>query len=528
MAATESSKSAGPCHIPFDVADPDLLHFGSYIDGNFVRPSGESTFEVTDPGSGKAWGSCPDCTPSDVERAVASCHATFQSFSKTTPRHRSKLLMSWHQVILSAREDLARILVHETGKPLVEARGEIDYALTFVWWFSGEADRGAHGTTLACAVPDRRALTIKQPVGVAAALVPWNFPFALALRKAAAALAAGCTMVIKTSPETPLTAVAAAILATRAGFPPGALNVLTTSLANTPPVAEALCCHPLIKKVSFTGSTRVGKLIAGLCARNLKKTTLELGGNCPFIVFDDADMEKAMDQVMALKWRHAGQACVTANRLYVQDGVYDKFVDRLVNQTRALKLGHGNADGTTLGALTTPRGLAKAEELYEDAVGKGAKLVLGNGKRESREGYFMAPTILTDMTDGMLMTHEEIFAPILGVYRFATEEEVVQRANDTPLGLASYVFTKNVDRLWRMFESLEAGMIGLVRASESNPRCNEDQTTDMPAQNAGNSSSAEAPFGGIKDSGHGKESGKDVAIDEFLITKTGTMGIDSR
>lgn len=364
--------------------------------------------------------------------------------------------------MLAAKEDLARILVHETGKPLVEARGEIDYALTFVWWFSGEADRGEHGTTMTCAIPGRRALTIKQPVGVAAALVPWNFPIALALRKAAAALAAGCTMVVKTSPETPLTAVTVAHLATQAGFPPGALNVLTTSLENTPAVAEALCLDSRVKKVSFTGSTRVGKLIAGLCAKNLKKTTFELGGNCPFIVFDDANVEQAMEQLMALKWRHAGQACVTSNRLYVQSGIYDGFVEKLISQTKALKLGHGMHEGTTIGALTTPRGLDKAEELYKDAVDKGATAVLGNGKRENGDGYFMAPTILTGMTDKMAMTNEEIFAPVLGVYCFDTEDEVVKRANDTPLGLASYVFTKNVDRLLRMFEGLEAGMIGLV------------------------------------------------------------------
>ncbi|KAM5349640.1 hypothetical protein ACJ41O_006145 [Fusarium nematophilum] len=503
--ATSTAHGSSPYPVPFTLDDNDLLRFNSYVNGQFVPAKDGKTFDVVDPGTGKPWAACPDCSASDVEPAIASSYAAFQSYSKTTPRHRAKLLMTWHQLMLAAREDLARILVHETGKPLAEARGEIDYALTFVWWFSGEADRGAQGTTLSCAIPGRRALTIKQPVGVAAALVPWNFPIALALRKAAAALAAGCTMVVKTSPETPLTAVAVAHLATRAGFPSGALNVLTTSLGNTPAVAEALCLDPRVKKVSFTGSTRVGKLIASLCARNLKKTTFELGGNCPFIVFDDANVEQAMDQLMALKWRHAGQACVTSNRLYVQSGIYDSFVEKLVSQTKALKLGHGMQEGTTMGALTTPRGLDKAEELYQDAVSKGATTVLGNGKRQDGEGYFMAPTILTGMKDNMLMTHEEIFAPVLGVYAFETEEEVVQRANDTPLGLASYVFTKNVDRLLRMFESLDAGMIGL---------------------NVGNSSSAEAPFGGIKDSGHGKESGKDVAIDEFLISKTGTLSIE--
>ncbi|KAI8653670.1 Aldedh domain-containing protein [Fusarium sp. Ph1] len=505
--ATTQQQGSSPYSLPFTLQDTDLLHLSSYVDGQFVSAQDNKVFDVLDPGTGKPWATCPDCTSADVEPAIASCYEAFQHYSKTTPRQRAKLLMKWHEIMLAAKEDLARILVHETGKPLAEARGEIDYALTFVWWFSGEADRGEHGTTMTCAIPGRRALTIKQPVGVVAALVPWNFPIALALRKAAAALAAGCTMVVKTSPETPLTAVAVAHLASRAGFPPGVLNVLTTSLENTPAVAEALCLDSRVKKVSFTGSTRVGKLIAGLCAKNLKKTTFELGGNCPFIVFDDANVEQAMEQLMALKWRHAGQACVTSNRLYVQSGIYDGFVEKLISQTKALKLGHGMHEGTTMGALTTPRGLDKAEELYKDAVYKGATAVLGNGKRKNGDGYFMAPTILTGMTDKMAMTNEEIFAPVLGVYRFDTEDEVVKRANDTPLGLASYVFTKNIDRLLRMFEDLEAGMIGL---------------------NVGNSSSAEAPFGGIKDSGHGKESGKDVAIDEFLISKTGTLSIEGR
>ncbi|KAL4723483.1 hypothetical protein ACLX1H_009118 [Fusarium chlamydosporum] len=451
---------------PSDIANAccylasDEAAFITGVDLEFVPAKEGKSFNVVDPGTGMTWASCPDCTASDVDSAVASSYEAFKSYSKTTPRFRAQTLMKWHNLILAAREDLAHILVHETGKTLVEARGEIDYALTFVWWFSGEADR-AHGTSLTCAIPGRRAMTIKQPIGVAAALVPWNFPIALALRKAAAALAAGCTMVVKPSPETPLTAVSVAHLALEAGFPPGALNVVTTSLDNTPSVAEALCLDERVKKVSFTGSTRVGKIIASLCAQNLKKTTFELGGNCPFIVFDDADIDQAVAQLMPLKWRHAGQACITSNRVFVHGNIYDAFVEKVVQETRKLELGHGMMEGSTMGALTTPRGLDKAEELYQDAVSKGAKTVLGTGKREDGEGYFMAPTILTEMKDEMLMTHEEIFAPVLGFYRFESEDEVVQRANDTPLGLASYVFTKNVDRLWRLFENLDAGMIGL-------------------------------------------------------------------
>ncbi|KAH6657238.1 aldehyde dehydrogenase domain-containing protein [Truncatella angustata] len=476
------------------------------IDSNFSR-RGER-FPVIDPGSGTMWAECADAATDDVESAVHSAHVAFDSYSKFTPRRRSQLLLKWHQLIDAVRDDLAKILVHETGKPLAEADGEIDYALSFVWWFMGEADR-ITGTTTTAAIHGRRSLVIKQPIGVVAGLVPWNFPIALMLRKASAALAAGCTMIVKPSPETPFTATALACLAVRAGFPPGVLNVIPTSLNNTPDLVEALCLHPAVKKVTFTGSTRVGKIISGLCARNLKKATLELGGNCPFVVFDDANLDHTIDQLMGLKWRHAGQACVTANRVYVQDSIHDEFIRRLVEKTKTLKIGHGMTESTTMGPVTTSRGLDHAEELVQDAVASGAKLAFGTGQRHKVEGYpagyFMAPTILTNMADDMFMSCEENFAPILGVYAFETEKEVVRRANNTSMGLASYVFTKDVDRLWRLFENLEAGMIGL---------------------NTGNCSAAETPFGGIKDSGMGKESGKDVAINEFMITKSGTLTVE--
>ncbi|KAK0756208.1 hypothetical protein N5P37_011123 [Trichoderma harzianum] len=491
---------------PFTLADSSLGQLDCIVDGESVFAKSGKRFAVVDPGSGKAWASCPDCREEDVDAAVQSSHRAFQSYSKWTPRQRAQTLLKWHQEIIAARDDLAKILVHETGKPLAEAYGEIDYATTFTWWFVGEAER-VQGSSIVSAIPGRRAVTIKQPVGVAAALVPWNFPIALTLRKASAALAAGCTMIVKPSPETPITALSVARLALKAGFPPGALNVLTTSLEGTPGLAEALCLHPLVKKVTFTGSTRVGKIISGLCARNLKKSTMELGGNCPFIIFDDANLDQALGQLMGLKWRHAGQACVSSNRVYVQRGVYDKFVDLVVNATSQLKMGHGMAEGTTLGPVTTPRSLDRAEDMAKDALAKGAKLVFGTGKRDASGsgGYFMAPTVLTNVTDDMLMSQDEIFAPLLGFSVFDTEEEVIQRANNTAMGLTSYAFTKNVDRLWRLFELLEAGMVGL---------------------NTGNNSSAEAPFGGIKESGSGKESGKDVAIEEFMITKSGTFTIE--
>ena len=451
--------------LPFQLTEKTLFTTQCFVHGKWVGTKANKRFDVEDPGTGKVWASCPDSQAEDVDGAVRSAHEAFEAYSKFTPRRRAQLLMRWHELVVAARDDLATVLVYETGKPLAEALGEMDYSTGFTWWFAGEADR-IQGSVYQPAAPGRRTLVIKQPVGVAAALCPWNFPIAMVLRKAGAALAAGCTMVVKPSPETPITTLCLANLATRAGFPPGVLNVLTTSLENTPAVAEALCLHPLVKKVTFTGSTRVGKIISGLCARNLKKVTLELGGNCPFIIFDDADLEQALGQLMALKWRHAGQACISANRVFVQSGIHDKFVEILTAKTKELKIGHGSEKGTTMGPVTTPRGLDKAEHLHKDAVAKGAKIIMGTGKREDGQngatGYFMQPTILTGVSDDMELAREEMFAPVLGIFKFDTEDEAVTRANDTSMGLASYVFTKNVDRLWRMFEKLEAGMIGLV------------------------------------------------------------------
>jgi len=375
------------------------------------------------------------------------------------PRIRAQQLLKWHELITEAKEDIAHILTYETGKPLAEARGELDYSLGFTWWFAGEAER-VRGTIAVPAQPGRRVFTVKQPIGVAAALVPWNFPVAMILRKCGAAFAAGCTMVVKPSPETPLTVLTLAHLASRAGFEPGVFNVLPTDLDNTPALSEALCRHPLVKKVTFTGSTRVGKLIARLCADGLKKVTLELGGNCPVLVFDDADLEQAADAIHALKFRHAGQACITANRIYVQRGAYEKFTQIMTERTKKLKIGHGAEAGTTIGPVTTPRGIAKAEAHIEDAKKHGARIVLG-GKKIEGNGYFFEPTIVLDVNEQMLLSQEEQFAPIAAFIPFEKEEEAVEAANKTSMGLASYFFTKNVDRTWRLLENLEAGMIGM-------------------------------------------------------------------
>ncbi|KAK2841653.1 hypothetical protein FQN49_006041 [Arthroderma sp. PD_2] len=492
--------------IPFQLDDPSLLQFDSFVNNEWVAAQDGGRFEVLDPGTGKAWASCPNNTAKDVPAAVEAAHAAFEKFKKVNPRTRAQLLMKWDGLIREARSDLAKILTHETGKPIAESLGEIDYALGFTWWFAGEAER-IHGGIAVPAAPNRRVFTIKQPIGVAVALVPWNFPIAMILRKAGAAFAAGCTMIAKPSPETPITTLVLALLAKRAGYPPGIFNVLTTDLENTPSLSEALCKHPQVKKVTFTGSTRVGKLVAAHCAEGLKKVTLELGGNCPFIIFDDADLEQALTQLMALKWRHAGQACITANRVYVQSGVYEKFAQMFRERTAALVVGHGAKDGTTMGPVTTPRSLDKALSQVEDAKKLGGNVILGGKPMTDLGGYFFEPTIITDMRPEMLISREETFAPIAALYKFETEDEVVKLANNTSMGLASYAFTKNVDRIWRMLENLEAGMIGL---------------------NTGNSSAAESPFGGIKESGYGKESGKDVAVAEYMITKTGTLTIDGQ
>lgn len=343
---------------------------------------------------------------------------------------------------------------------MAEALGEVDYALGFAWWFAGEAER-VRGTVAQPSVSERRAFTVKQPIGVSVALMPWNFPVAMAIRKVAAALAAGCTMVCKPSPETPFSMLALADLAMRAGFPPGTLNVITTDNAGTPSVSETLCKHPLVRKVTFTGSTTIGKLIAQHCSTGLKKVTLELGGNCPFLVFDDADMDQAIAALMILKWRTAGQACTHANRVYVQSGIYDRFAQRLLEATTALKVGHGADLSTTMGALTTARGIEKMERHVSDAVSKGGNVLCGGQRMENLPGNFFQPTIISGMTASMLTTQEEIFGPLLGLYRFETEDEAVKMANDTSMGLASYFFTNDVSRTWRLLEKLEAGMIGM-------------------------------------------------------------------
>jgi succinate-semialdehyde dehydrogenase / glutarate-semialdehyde dehydrogenase len=376
------------------------------------------------------------------------------------PRQRAKILLRWHDLILGARDDIATLMSYETGKPLHEAKGEVDYALGFAWWFAGEAER-VRGSIAIPSVSERRTFVIKQPIGVCAALVPWNFPVAMAIRKVGAALAAGCTMVVKPSQEAPLSILALGDLALRAGLPPGVLNILTTDHTNTPPVSERLCKHSLVRKVTFTGSSAVGRLVARHCSDGLKKLTMELGGNCPFLVFEDADLDAAVAALMVLKWRTAGQACTHANRVYVQSAVYKKFTDLMLTATKALQVGHSSATGTTMGPLTTRGGVEKLERHIGDALAKGGQVVCGGKRPEHLHGYYFEPTIISNVTPDMLMSKEEIFGPLLGISKFETEEEAIQLANNTSMGLASYFFTKDLNRTWRLLEELEAGMIGM-------------------------------------------------------------------
>ncbi|KIW23936.1 uncharacterized protein PV07_09683 [Cladophialophora immunda] len=414
--------------LPFTLNNSELLREHSYIDAKRVEAKSGKRFAVIDPGS---------------------AYRAFYKYSKISPRKRAQLLLKWHKLIAVSKDDLTIILTYETGKPLAESHGELDLSLSFVWWYAGEAER-IQGDLYIPANTSRRVLTVKQPIGVAVGLVPWKFPVAMVLRKAGAVFAARCLIVFKTSPETPLTCLALSYLASKAGFLPGVFNVLTTSLQSTPSLSEALMLHPLVKKVTFTGSTRVGKLVASLCAKGLKKCTLESGGNCPFIVFDDADLEQLV---------------------YVQAGVYDEFAALLIAKTKELKVGHGcGRSEERSNSSTLAFGTGKAHNLaLTDEVA---------GLSEPTSGYFFDPTVLINAKQGSLISQEETFGPVLGLFKFETEQQVAEWANSTSMGLASYAFTKNVDRLFRMLENLEAGMIGL---------------------NTDNSSAAESPFGGIKE-----------------------------
>jgi len=433
----------------------------------------------------------------ETQRAIAAAERAFALWKQQTAEARARLLQRWFELMMENQEDLALIMTSEQGKPLAESRGEIAYAASYVQWFAEEARR-IYGSTVPAPWADKRIIVTKEPVGVCAAITPWNFPAAMITRKVAPALAAGCTIIVKPAQQTPLSALAMAELAQRAGIPEGVFSVITGS---SRAIGGVLTASMAVRKLTFTGSTEVGRVLAEQCAPTLKKMSLELGGNAPFIVFDDADLDAAVEGAMASKYRNTGQTCVCANRLLVQDGVYDAFMARLKVAVQALKVGNGLEAGVGQGPLIDQAAVDKVEELVADAVKNGAEVVLG-GKRHALGGTFYEPTILANATDRMRIAREEVFGPVAPVFRFKTEEEAIRMANDTEYGLAAYFYARDVGRVWRVGEALEYGMVGI---------------------NSGIISTAVAPFGGVKQSGMGREGGA-AGIEEYLSTKYLCMG----
>ncbi len=460
--------------------DPNLLRTQAYIGGRWVDADAGAVAPVRNPATGATLGTVPELGAAETHRAIEAAGAAFPGWAATPARERAALLRRWHGLMLEHQEDLAALMTAEQGKPLAEARGEIAYGASFIEWFAEEGKR-LYGEIIPPPQGDRRLVVLRQPVGVAAAITPWNFPSAMITRKAGPALAAGCTFVCKPAIQTPFSALALAELAARAGIPPGVFNIVTGNDAQA--IGEALTTHPLVRKMSFTGSTAVGKRLMAQCAGTVKKISLELGGNAPFIVFDDADVDAAVRGAIASKYRNSGQTCICANRLLVQSGIHDAFTRKLAKAVARLRVGDGLAGPTDQGPLIDERALAKVERHLADAVGKGARVVLG-GKRHALGGTFFEPTVVEGVTAQMLMAREEIFGPVAPVFRFETEQEAIRLANDTEFGLAAYLYTRDLSRSWRVAEALEYGMVGL---------------------NTGLISSEAAPFGGIKESGIGRE-----------------------
>jgi succinate-semialdehyde dehydrogenase/glutarate-semialdehyde dehydrogenase len=477
--------------------DPRLFRQQAYIDGAWVDADSGATIEVTNPANGEVLGTVPKLGRDETRRAIEAADRAWPSWRTKTAKERAAVLRKWFDLILENQDDLAVLMTLEQGKPLAEAKGEIVYGASFVEWFAEESKR-VYGDTIPQAQPDKRIVVIKQPVGVVAAITPWNFPNAMITRKCAPALAAGCPVVIKPATATPYSAFALAELGERAGIPAGVLNVLTGSAGA---IGGELTSSPVVRKLSFTGSTEVGKLLMEQCAATVKKVSMELGGNAPFVVFDDADLDAAVEGAMASKFRNTGQTCVCANRILVQDGVYEAFAAKLVAAVKALKVGNGLEDGVTQGPLIDVAGLEKVEEHVADATAKGAQVAAG-GTRHGLGGTFYVPTVLTGVTTDMKVTNEETFGPVAPLFRFQTEDEAVAMANDTPFGLAAYFFSRDVGRVWRVGEALEAGIV---------------------AANTGIFSTEVAPFGGFKESGVGREGSK-YGIDEFLEIKYLCMG----
>ena len=475
--------------------DPTLFREQCYIDGEWV--GAKKTFPVNNPATGAILGSVPDLGAEETRRAIEAADRAWPAWRAKTAKERSGILRRWFDLMMASQEDLAQILTAEQGKPLAEARGEIAYGASFIEWFAEEAKR-AYGDVIPQHQPDKRILVIKQPIGVAAMITPWNFPNAMITRKAGPALAAGCTVVLKPAEQTPYSALAMAELAERAGIPKGVFNVIT---GDAPSIGKELCANPVVRKLSFTGSTEVGRILMRQSADTIKKLSLELGGNAPFIVFDDADLDAAVEGAIASKYRNAGQTCVCANRIYVQDRVYDAFAAKLTEKVKAFKVGAGTEPGVVIGPLIDEQGIRKVESHVADALGKGAKAVLG-GKRHERGGLFFQPTVLTGVTPDMVVSVEETFGPVAPLIRFQSEDEVIGLANNTEFGLCGYFYSRDVGRIFRVAERMEVGIVGA---------------------NAGIISTEVAPFGGVKQSGLGREGSK-YGLEEYLEVKYILLG----
>lgn len=475
-----------------ELKDMSLFRQQCYIDGAWVDADDKATLSVINPATGLPVGTVPKMGAAETRRAIEAANAAWPAWRAKTAKERANILRKWFDLMMANQEDLARLMTVEQGKPIAESRGEIAYGASFIEWFAEEGKR-IYGDTIPTHAPDKRIVVIKQPIGVCAAITPWNFPNAMITRKAGPALAAGCTMVIKPASQTPYSALALCELAERAGIPKGVLSVVTGSAG---PVGQELTTNPIVRKFTFTGSTEIGKLLMQQCASTVKKVSLELGGNAPFIVFDDADLASAVEGALASKFRNTGQTCVCANRIFVQDGVYEKFSQMLADRVSQMKVGNGLEDGNLQGPLIDMKAVEKVEEHIADALQKGAKVLTG-GKRHDKGGQFFQPTVLAGVTTEMKVTHEETFGPVAPLYRFKTEDELLKLANNTEYGLASYFYSRDIGRIWRIAEGLESGIVGI---------------------NVGIISNEIAPFGGMKESGIGREGSK-YGIDEFVEVK---------
>jgi succinate-semialdehyde dehydrogenase/glutarate-semialdehyde dehydrogenase len=480
------------------VVETDLLRRQAYVDGKWVDADSGATFPVLDPATGETLADVPRMGAAETRRAIAAAERAYPEWRARPARERARLLRRLADLMLERQDELAGLLVAEQGKPLAEAEIEVAYAASFYEWFGEEAKR-VLGDTIPSPWPEKRIVVLKQPIGVTGGITPWNFPSAMPTRKSAPALAAGCTMVLKPAEQTPLSALAVAALAEEAGLPPGVFSVVTGSAEDAPEIGAELTGNPTVRKLGFTGSTEVGKLLMAQCAGQVKKISLELGGNAPFVVFDDADLDEAVAGALICKYRNSGQTCISANRMLVQEGIYDDFMARFTEAVRGLKVADGLTPGVDVGPLIDEQALAKVERHVGDAIDRGAELLVGGSRLE---GQFFEPTVLAGVVPEAAMSCEETFGPVAGIARFATEEEAIRVANDTPYGLAAYFYSQSLARVWRVAEALEYGILGI---------------------NTGLISTEVAPFGGLKESGIGRE-GSSYGIDEWLELKYLAVG----